>query len=81
MKISNKFYDLSKWVVLVFLPACSVLVGGMGKLYRWADASMMMATINLLTAFLGSLLQLSSQNYHKTNDFLGGDGNDRTSSK
>ena len=81
MKISNKLYDVSKWVVLVLLPALSVLVGGLYKLYDWTDATTVVGTINLLTVFLGSLLQFSSQNYHKTNDFLGGDVDDRKSSR
>lgn len=33
MKMSNRHYDTSKWVVLIFLPAFAVLVAGIGELY------------------------------------------------
>ena len=82
MKLSNKFYDLSKWIVLVFLPALSVLVGSLSKLYSWTEASMLMGTINLLTVFLGSLLQPSSQKYNNSShDLSGGIENDTNDSK
>lgn len=33
MEMSNQYYDVSKWVILVFLPALAVLVAGIGELY------------------------------------------------
>ena len=81
MKMSNRLYDLSKWIVLVFLPELSVLVGSLSKLYSWTDASVLIATINLLTVFLGSLLQFSSQNYNEIHDSSGGSKNDTNGSE
>ena len=82
MKISNRLYDVSKWIILVFLPSLSVLVGSLSKIYSWTDGSALMATINLLTVFLGSLLQLSSQKYNNSShDLSGGIENDTNGSK
>lgn len=66
MHLNNKVYDASKWFVLVFLPACAVLAGGLGDLYVWSDTTLTVTTINLITVFLGSVLQISSHNYHNT---------------
>ncbi|MGX7108511.1 phage holin [Facklamia miroungae] len=65
--LSNQLYDLSKWIVLIFLPALAVFIQGMGELYLWDSASRWVGVINLLTIFLGSLLQISSYHYHNDN--------------
>ena len=72
MKLSNELYDLGKWIVLIFLPAFAVLISGLGDLYGWMNTSLIVTTINLMTVFLGSVLQLSSQNYHDENSSGGG---------
>lgn len=66
MHLTNKMYDASKWFVLVFLPACAVLAGGLGELYVWPDTTLAVTTINLTAVFLGSILQISSHHYHNT---------------
>ena len=65
MKLTNKIYDFSKWLALVFLPSLAVFIGGLGEVYKWANASVIITTLNLFIVFLGSLLQVSSQHYHK----------------
>lgn len=74
MKISNQHYDVAKWVVLVFMPAFAVFIGGIGELYGWMDTALIVTTINLLTVFLGSILQISSKKYHNDSG-NGGDSN------
>lgn len=64
MQLSNQSYDLLKWVALVFLPAFSVLIGGLGPIFNWSMTEKWVTLVNLLAVFLGSLLQLSSNNYH-----------------
>lgn len=76
MQLKNETYDLGKWLVLIFLPALAVLIGGLGELYCWRNGAIMVATINLITIFLGSIMQLSSQVYYQGNDFWGGGPND-----
>lgn len=63
MSFNNRLYDRLKWLVLVFLPAFSGLVGGLGSLYQVADVELYVTTLNLLTAFFGALLQVSSRHY------------------
>lgn len=64
MYLDNKVYDLGKWLVLIFLPALAVLTKGLGDLYQLANIDQIVMTINLVTAFLGTILQISSQNYN-----------------
>lgn len=74
MAMSNQLYDIGKWLVLVFMPALAVFISSVGELYGWSDVSVVVATVNLVAVFLGSILQLSSQKYHKGSGFGGGAG-------
>ncbi|MGX6486639.1 MAG: phage holin [Aerococcus sanguinicola] len=69
MFLDNDSYDKAKWLVLIFLPALAVLVKGVGEVLYWEAVDVWVTLINLGTAFLGTILQISSQNYHG-----GGDG-------
>ncbi|KAA9233727.1 phage holin [Aerococcus mictus] len=65
MLLSNQTYDRLKWVALVLMPALAVLVKGLGQAYGFVGTDTVVVTLNLLAVFLGSLLQLSSEDYHK----------------
>ncbi|MEY8292053.1 phage holin [Carnobacteriaceae bacterium 52-44] len=65
MKLNNKIYDVGKWVVFIFLPALAVFISGLGELYGWGNTQTIVTTINLVNVFIGSILQLSSSQYHK----------------
>lgn len=80
MRLKNQSYDKGKWLVLIFLPASAVLIGGLAELYGWENGSILVATINLFTIFLGSILQISSQSYHNNIHFWGGGPGDPRSS-
>ncbi|WP_028125473.1 phage holin [Eremococcus coleocola] len=64
MELSNKVYDGLKWFVLIFMPALAVLVGELGQVWAWPLVEDWIKVINLMTVFLGSILQISSMNYH-----------------
>ena len=51
MELSNEFYDIGKWIVLIFLPAFAVLMSGLGDLYSWMNTPLIVTTINLMTVF------------------------------
>lgn len=68
MKLTNEIYDWGKWVVFVFSPSLAVFITGLGELYHWESTVLVVTTINLLTVFIGSILQISSQNYQKNKD-------------
>lgn len=64
MQLSNQYYDMLKWLVLIFLPALAVLLSGIGTLYSWQSAEQWVALINLIAIFIGSLIQVSSKQYY-----------------
>ena len=76
MELKNESYDIGKWFVLIFLPSTAVLIGGLADLCQWTNGSALVTTVNLLTVFLGSVLQISSEAYHEGNDDLGGGPDD-----
>ena len=65
MKLNDRTYDILKWVVWIFLPALTVLVGGLGELYGWADANVYTTLLSLVTVFLGSITGLSNKIYNE----------------
>lgn len=65
MKISNKTYDIVKWIVLTVLPALSALVGVLGKAYGWESTDLAVITLNAVTVFFGAITGYSSYQYGK----------------
>lgn len=76
MKLKNETYDVGKWLVLIFLPALAVLLGGLGDLYSWTNTTTIVTTVNLVTIFLGSVLQISSSKFHDEKERGGGDSDE-----
>lgn len=66
--LENRVYDVLKWVALIALPALSTLISVVLPLWNVCDESVVTAivgTISAISAFLGSLLGVSSINYNK----------------
>lgn len=67
MKLTNKQYDVLKWVLFIVIPALTTLIGGVATLYSH-DATQIVTLINLVSAFVGAITGLSSNQYNKDND-------------
>ncbi|MBG9981870.1 holin [Aerococcaceae bacterium DSM 111020] len=63
MQLSNPLYDRLKWFTLIFLPALAVLMAGLGDLFAWPYTEQSVSALNLITVFLGTLLQISNHHY------------------
>lgn len=64
--LSDKWYDVLKWVAIVALPAISTFIVVISKVWGWADLGSMIAqTITAIGVLLGALLGISSLNYKK----------------
>lgn len=68
MKMKNETYDKVKWLVMIFMPALTALVGGLGKAYGWEMSELAVTTLSLVTAFLGAITIKSSSNFEKEDD-------------
>lgn len=69
MKMSDKTYDVLKWIQRLFLPALATLYLALGAI--WKDIiylpypEQVAATITAIDTFLGVILGISSANYYK----------------
>jgi len=65
MKISNKLYDILKWIALIMLPASAVLYGVLAKTWGLPYGDEIVGTINAVATFIGVLIGVSTLSYNK----------------
>lgn len=65
--MSNKLYDVLKWIALVVLPAAAILYGSVAGIWGLPYAEQIPETITAVDLFLGVVLGVSSAQYNKTN--------------
>lgn len=65
MKLSNTAYDVLKIIAQIVLPALGTLYFGLAGIWSFPFAEEIVGTISALDAFLGAVLQISSDNYYK----------------
>lgn len=65
MKMSNKVYDVLKFIAQIVLPALATLWAALGKIWGWPLVTEITATICAVDTFLGALLGISSMQYAK----------------
>lgn len=63
MILSNKVYDVLKWIAQIFLPAAGTLYFALAKVWGLPYAAEVVGTIAAVDAFLGAVLGLSSASY------------------
>lgn len=63
--MSNKVYDVLKWITLVALPALTALWLALANIWGFPYAEAIGATLAAVTTFLGALLGISSLQYNK----------------
>lgn len=63
--MNNKTYDILKWITIVVLPAITTLWLALAAIWGWPYAEAIGATLTAITAFLGTILGISSVNYAK----------------
>lgn len=66
MKLSNKTYDILKYIAQYVLPALGALYFGLAKIWGLPYGTEIVGTIALVDTFLGTLLGLSTKNYNKS---------------
>lgn len=68
MKLSNKAYDIIKWILLKVVPALIVLIGTLSKIYDFEElANTINLTIGAFALFFTTILGISTYNYNKDN--------------
>lgn len=65
MKMSNKVYDVMKWLTVIVLPALATLYALLANTWNLPYGDQIPTTITGISTFLGACLMISSHNYNK----------------
>lgn len=64
--MTNKTYDVLKWIAQYFLPALGTLYFALAGIWNLPFGEEIVGTITAIDAFLGVLLGISTMQYNKT---------------
>ena len=67
MKLSNKVYDVLKWIAMVVLPAAGTFYFALAGIWGFPYGEEVVGTITAIETFLGIILGISSVKYKKNN--------------
>lgn len=67
MKMSNRVYDVLKWIALYLLPALGTLYFALAGIWAFPYGEEVVGTITALDTFLGVILGISTAQYNKEN--------------
>lgn len=62
--MSNKTYDVLKWIAQILLPALGTLYFAIASIWGLPYAEQIVGTITAVDAFLGVVLDVSSKKYY-----------------
>lgn len=65
MKMSNKVYDVLKWIAMYFLPAIGTLYFALSGIWDLPYGEQVVGTITAVDTFLGVILGISNAQYNK----------------
>ena len=63
--MSNKMYDILKYIAQIVLPAIATLYFALASIWEFPYAEQIVGTITAVDTFLGVLLKISTDNYNK----------------
>lgn len=65
MKMSNKVYDILKWIAMMLLPAAGTLYFALAGIWGFPYGEEIVGTITAVDTFLGIILGISTAQYNK----------------
>lgn len=69
MELSNRKYDILKYVAMIFIPALATFIGTVGVALGYPQVTGIIVTIiTAFGSFIGSLVGLSSKSYQSKQD-------------
>ena len=66
--MSNKLYDILKWIAMYLLPALGTLYFTLSGIWGLPYGEQIVGTITALDTFLGVILGISTMQYKKNTD-------------
>lgn len=67
MKLSDKTYDVLKWIAMYLLPSAGTLYFALAGIWGFPYGEQIVGTITAVDTFLGVILGISNANYKKAN--------------
>lgn len=68
MSMSNKTYDILKWITMYLLPAAGTLYFALAGIWGLPYGEQVVGTITAVDTFLGVILGISTSQYNKIAD-------------
>jgi hypothetical protein len=68
MKMSNKVYDILKWIAMYVLPAIGTLYFALAGIWGFPFGEEVVGTITAVDTFLGVILGISTAQYNKNKE-------------
>ena len=65
MKLSDKAYDILKWLVLIVIPSVTTFYVVLDNLFGWGYAEIIATISAALCACVGSIVGISTAQYNK----------------
>ena len=66
IKMSNKLYDILKYIAIIVLPALGTFYFALAGIWNFPYGEQVVGTITALDAFLGALLKISTDAYNRS---------------
>lgn len=67
MKLTNKAYDILKWIAMIVLPALGTFYFTIAGIWGLPYGEQVVGTITALVTALGAILKISTAKYNKNN--------------
>lgn len=61
--MSNKVYDILKWVCMIAIPAIGTLYAALSAIWGWGYSEQIVGTISAVNTALGVILGISNKQY------------------
>lgn len=65
MKLSDKVYDVLKWLVVICIPALTTAYVGLDKVFGWGYGAEVAQVSAIVCTLLGALIGVSTAQYYK----------------
>lgn len=66
--LSNKAYDILKYIALILLPAIGTLYFALSGIWGFPYGEQIVGTITAIDTFVGALIGISAYNYNQRGD-------------
>lgn len=65
MKLSDRWYNILKWLVLVCFPALTTAYVGLDAIFKWGYADTVAKVSAIVCTLIGTLIGISTAEYNK----------------